>query len=254
MSWNDRYYDAVEFFCWEPQHLGKIRNPDSTLRNPKVAIERLRRIEVTLNHHFDFFFDLAPSALINHIFTMVFLDSVVGKYKFFGRNVESNFDLEVNTTQPDLFFLNEHSIVSIELKIKSKSSVNQALKYAFLGLAADLKQGVDRKHYLAFMAPGKFSNLWLDGFQTVDELKYAMILAASTFQMKSRTIDSDLYRPKFVQLITDMSISFINYRDFSNLLQKELDLIPESSVASETYKKLLQGMIDEIRAPQRDIA
>ena len=62
-SWLETYYTALEFMYWEPQHIGRRKNPDATLDSIATVASRLRKLEVTLNHNLDQFLRLAPGAL-----------------------------------------------------------------------------------------------------------------------------------------------------------------------------------------------
>ena len=62
-NWLDSYYEALEFFYWEPQHIGRKKNVDSEFNTIEKVVKHLRRIEVTLNHNINQFLILAPAAL-----------------------------------------------------------------------------------------------------------------------------------------------------------------------------------------------
>lgn len=75
MNWLDSYYDAVEFFYWEPQHMrASVQAPNGGNALPKFANVRkhLRKMEVTLNHNINQFFLFAPLSLRNDLFKHVF--------------------------------------------------------------------------------------------------------------------------------------------------------------------------------------
>ena len=48
-SWNNEYYDIMNFYYWEPQHLGKIKNPNSKIQSIHDALSHIAKMEVSLN-------------------------------------------------------------------------------------------------------------------------------------------------------------------------------------------------------------
>jgi hypothetical protein len=57
----------MNFYYWEPQHLGKKKNPNSKIQNISDALDHISKMEVSLNHQFNLFFQLIPAALLNSI-------------------------------------------------------------------------------------------------------------------------------------------------------------------------------------------
>jgi len=51
-------------------------------------------------------------------------------------------------------FISEGEVVPIEMKIKSKCSVDQVLKYALLGRAVEIQQKQQKEHYLVLLGSG----------------------------------------------------------------------------------------------------
>ncbi len=79
-GWLDSYYEALEFFYWEPQHPGRKKHATAEFNTlPKVR-KHLRRMEVTLNHNIHQFLALAPRTLRNRFLGL-----------FVGREVDNDF-------------------------------------------------------------------------------------------------------------------------------------------------------------------
>jgi hypothetical protein len=159
LNWIDSYYEALEFFYFEPQHMRRRRHIDPAptagdvrakeqqaaadlaekCSNFDVVKKHLRKMEVTLNHNINQFFYLAPGSLRNKLFERVFpKEPIEGSFTLHGREVETYFG-PTNVMQPDFLFVSEKAIVSIEMKVKSKSSIDQVMKYALLGLVVEKK-------------------------------------------------------------------------------------------------------------------
>jgi hypothetical protein len=60
--------------------------------------------------------------------------------------------------QPDLLFVSNEAVVSMEMKIKAKCSVDQFLKYALLGLKVETTQESRKAHYLMILGQGGLAN------------------------------------------------------------------------------------------------
>ena len=71
-NWLDSYYEALEFFYWEPQHLGLKKNVSNELDTIEKVEKHLRKMEVTLNHNTNQFLLLAPVALRTRLFQECF--------------------------------------------------------------------------------------------------------------------------------------------------------------------------------------
>ena len=141
--WTRGYFDALEFFFWEPQHLGKKKNVESEYDSLAQVLEHLHRIEVTLTHHTDLFLRLAPKSMRNELFRFLFGHTFADPYRYHGRGVETAYGMD-NMSQPDLYFTSPSTVVAIELKIQAKTSIDQLSKYALLGLAEELECGYQR--------------------------------------------------------------------------------------------------------------
>ena len=76
-SWNNEYYDIMNFYYWEPQHLGKIKNPNSKIQSIHDALSHIAKMEVSLNHQFNLFFQLLPSVILNDILYQTLLKKYI---------------------------------------------------------------------------------------------------------------------------------------------------------------------------------
>ena len=101
-GWNSEYYDIVEFYYWEPQHLGKIKNPFTRYRKIQEALSHIQNMEVSLNHQFNIFFMLAPCDFVNGLVKNVFDENINDTLKIMNR-----YDIRelISDTfmQPDIF-------------------------------------------------------------------------------------------------------------------------------------------------------
>lgn len=258
-NWLDSYYEALEFFYWEPHHIRPKTKAAAEFekltklakRSSKVAWvkKHLRDMEVTLNHNLSQFFRLAPNSLPNDLFADVFKHKFDQTLALEDRDVDAKYELR-NSTQPDLLFISESSVVSIEMKIKSKSSLEQILKYALLGLAIEnqdrkSKERYLKKHYLLLLGPGTFSAQFRARFETIDKLRDATIREdlASFLENKPSSL-RDQQRLEGIR--SEMRIQFLGYAGLISFLRSKLPDVTDESPAAEVYRKLIQGLCDEI--------
>lgn len=276
-NWLDSYYEALEFFYWEPQHMRrKLRvSPEheqeykeakrvKSLSKFSLVQTHLREMEVTLNQNIKQFFYLAPDDLRNNLFKEVFGRPFEGSFALCGREIDSAFKLE-NVMQPDFLFVSEQAVVSMEMKIKAKCSIEQVLKYAFLGLKVETIRSPEKEHYLIILGQGKLSNQFKakDHFDTKERLKEQMKKNCQAFVDKRekkdrRFLEENGNAQRFVKIIDDMRIHFWNYQDFSEFLEHEKPPESANSLGGQVCRKLIDGLIEEFRCrkliPQTAVA
>jgi len=196
-SWVDAYYEALDFFFWEPQHLGRKMHAEAKLKSPKDVQAHLRTIEVTLNHQLKQFFAIAPHRVRPRLFEEVLGTAFSKDFSMVGSDYDEAYQLK-SSTQPDFLFVNSAQSVSLELKVHSKSTTKQVLKYALVALAVELSDGVKRTHSLIYLAPNRFPNLWPQKFATPVELRKVLSQEKTLFLSRAKKKFSDIQPPRAV--------------------------------------------------------
>jgi hypothetical protein len=242
-SWIDGYYDTLDFFFWEPQHLGRQRHENAKLKGLKAVQDNVRTLEVTLNHQIKQFLTLAPSSFRNRLFESVLGVPVSGDLNMAGPDVDAMYDLQ-NATQPDFLFTSPHSTFSIEMKIKAKSDLAQVLKYAMLALSVEKRDGKRRTHSLVFLARGPFSKLWRQGYATVDDLRLALEAEKHSFLGRRPAIARQL-EDRYFEIVSSISIGFMTYDTLAGLMSSEIDTT-DSTKGAQVYRNLVGGMVNEL--------
>jgi len=250
-SWLETYYTALEFVYWEPQHLGRKKNPETDLDTLDKVAKRLRHLEVTLNHNIDQFFRLAPSLLRRELFARVFGRTFSNLFIMHGREVDKTFEL-VYAMQPDFLFVSEKEVVSIEMKTGAKSSVSQVLKYALLGLAIELKQKVSLQHYLLLLGPGDFSGLWNEKFKTTADLHDAISNANLPAFLDQQPVRFRSHQEQFAGVVGRLQISWLTYGQLSDFLRAASPAETDLTQGAEVYRKLISGLLGELSARNLD--
>ncbi len=160
-------------YAWAPEDLDHLSNPERETqrkrKSPSQTVERLRKLEVPLNHILAFFFSLAPSSVVIELFTKYASVEDYGEVRLLGRQ-DVERDLCADVTQPDLVFDGEGAFLTMEVKTSSKTKIEQLQKYAYLhALAAEAKPG--RTHELLFLSSYPRSKLFKEQFVGWDEIK-----------------------------------------------------------------------------------
>jgi hypothetical protein len=202
-------------------------------------------MEVTLNHNIKQFFLLAPAAFRNNLFEKVFGRQFKKTFEMQGREVDEEFTL-ANCMQPDFLFISEAEVVSIEMKIKSKCSIDQVLKYALLGRAVEIQQKKEMEHYLALLGSGNITNQFPKGFNSIPEL---------TLVIKNKPLDSFLHNKpeifrqgeqRLQEIVNGMHVQFLNYKELTDILKGATPEQTDQSAGAEVYRNLINGLCHEI--------
>ena len=245
-SWLDSYYEALQFFYWEPQHLGRKKHEKAEFNTASKVLKHLARIEVTLNHNISQFFLLAPNSLRGELFGELFGRPFEHAFTMHGRGVDTTFEL-VNSMQPDFMFTSSAELVSIEMKVGAKSSISQVLKYALLGLAVELRAKAPRRHYLGFLGAGTFRDQWQEKFESTALLRTAVLTAdASTF-LSRQPMRFRAHEERFKAILGELALSFISYEQFAAFLLRAMPSESDGSKGAEVYRKVLSGLLKVLR-------
>ena len=250
-SWVERYYEALCFLYWEPQHLGRKRYEGAGFDTLAKVQEHIRRIEVTLNHIIKQFLSLSPGALRNRVFEFALQRPISGDFMLAGSDVDGDYHLQ-NTNQPDFLFTGNDETVSVEMKIEAKTSINQVLKYALLALAVELHENREMQHSLIFLAKDGFADLWKknESYASVEDLQQALRGEAlkeekiKFFEKQPKNFRD--HAPRFFEIVSSMSIGYLTYGALASLLDDE---IAQSSgrVDAHIYRCLIAGMVGELK-------
>jgi hypothetical protein len=255
-NWLDSYYEALEFFYLEPQHLRRKKQDSAELETLAKVVKKssnqadvarhLRKMEVTLNHNISQFFLLAPDTLRNQLFKEVFARDFGSSFVMHGRGVDADFKL-MNSTQPDFLFVSDAEIVSIEMKVAAKSSVDQVLKYALVGLAVELQQGRPKEHYLALLGPGDLAGQFQERFDSIDKLTDAIAGAdlAAFLRNKPAHFKKQQEEERFSGIVENMRVEFLTYERFAQFLRAAAPPEIDQSPGAQVYRKLIGGLVDE---------
>ena len=240
-TWNKEYYDILDFFYFEPQHLGKAKNTKNPKPYEKVN-HRLRNMEVTLNHQFNLFFQLLPKSLFHLFFTQIIKELSDDDFQFQG---DSQLNIH-GATQPDLFFKGEHSCIAIEMKISAKSSLDQVMKYAMLFHFSQKNDLKAKDNHLIFIGKGNLKNQFKEKFTSTDLIKDNLNTSLIPETTRKGNINLIEQKEDIISVAKAMSITFINYQNIFDLLTLVKDNTDTSSPYFDTVFKLINGLKEEL--------
>lgn len=190
-TWSDGYYNAIKFYFWEPELLGKLtlsqvrkaalaahssaevvkaleNSVDGSPGMEARSFERIKRTEEPFNHQLELFLRLAPTRYFDAMLNAVSEPPFSTRPHVLTRIVQ----LVWRGTQPDVLMLSETEAVAIEVKPPhGKSFDGQLAKYAFLfrNLVAE-RPNLQRKH-LIFLANGRLADITPRKYGSIEEYK-----------------------------------------------------------------------------------
>jgi len=239
--WNDELYELLEFLFWEPQHIGKTKKVNSGYRNWDEVVRHLEKIEVLLNHHFAFFFNLVSQEKKQLILSDLLKISLKDDFQISSTSTR-NFEMIIkNFTQPDLLFEGLKNVVYIEMKLGAKSNCEQLLKYLILHLLYEEKTGKIKTPYLLFLGIGDIKKFFQEKVATIEELKAQLHEYKIPIKKRKGSLDVHAYRDRALKLVDTLHIAYANYDDMAQAIRKQLNLSN-----NETEQKLFKGMIAEL--------
>jgi len=243
--WNNEYYDNLEFYYYEPDHLRKKTDPNLDTQSVQDVVKRLRRIEVSLNHQMNLFFQLAPIIFKNDFFQRCFGVNIDDDWKLVGREIDKLWKIN-GITQPDLFFNGRTTNVAVELKLSSKLSIEQVLKYAYINILEQQYSNSSKQYFLLFMGKGDFENQWVEIFPTIDSMREALPSVRlselpKTWARKLKGLDEEI-----LETANNTEFGFMNYDAFAASLYEYRSNIDLSSPYADTVSELFDGMLEEL--------
>jgi hypothetical protein len=238
-AWPDAYWSALEFYFWEPQHLNRYSPPSpDKKRGLDEVLSRLRAKEVPLNHLFAIFFSLAPPALSARLVEAV-APGLKGSAARLISSPEFRHSNLCDVCQPDLFLLVDERPVFWELKLDSKTSTEQLLKYALLG-------------ELVSREPSPIPVLILVGrtreSRAVDAFWKHLTDASLSIppNVENHARRENITTDQLLAAAQKMPIYRASYSDVRDRLKAELESINSEVESGQTLCKLLQGMIETL--------
>ncbi len=275
MTWNQKYWDALDQLYWTPKYLGlssipqrKWRRENGWICVPEELVnksgplysrgirsadivEHLHRQEEILNHVFDITFAVAGDQIIERLFfhPLGFQDK--GPFESVGREVQTRYGWGAfgNVTQQDGFFASDKSAIGVELKLRASTWPEQIIKYVSLLAWEEQAKGHRDQLGLLFIIPETaIARHWkkcgLDG----PEIDAGFLDHINREKLNRKILDLvETRRDDIASVLDRLTLNVVSWSSFlESLLQieKELD---GSKVGDQTLLRLLRGFTAQLQ-------
>lgn len=244
--WTKYYYDILDFYFWEPQHLGKEKNPDSKYLSYSDIFNHLGKMEVSLNHQLALFFNIIPESILNTLLNTITKQAEKEKYTYDSDKTRKIIEGLNDFTQPDFIFEGTKSLLALEVKLDSTSSMDQLMKYLLLFVLLKKKMKNIKKYNLVFLAKNEFRNVWNDELKDTDEI----LKEFETYEIPDFTakggIDIRPFKKEIRDVVLHATISFVNFTGVSSLLDREKEQLKNKRLG-KGWIKFIEGIQKELR-------
>lgn len=206
-SWPEFAYRFVEHYKWEPQHLG-----------PSTAdfYRKIRSQEVPLNFLFNILLYALPPK------TSRSLLAITGAIPADGPVIRVINAKDTSFTQADVQLESEHERIFIELKIRARTGIEQAQKYAMLHTALAAHDLMRMKPYLLYVTEREFVRHWspatdapADGFALAHRLENGKLSEKLSRNREVRKLE-----PSYRSLCGKLKIGFTTWQNVGDHLAR----------------------------------
>ena len=242
-SWVEQIYDYVEFYYWEPQHLGKQSNKKLSGKESLNRFkEKLRTQEVPLNVLFNLMFTFSPSKLKKNIlscFTNLNFEDV--SIKDFKEACPST-DLK-GVLQPDVTITSKEYSGFIELKINANLHLDQVYKYIYGHAIWKTK-----KPFLFFLTKENLFKQWKpserDELFVGKELNLLSYLKQKSLHKKLGGVDVSPYHLEMKKVINKLELGWADWNKLYSVIYDFKSL--EENSSNEMLQTLLGDFLAEL--------
>jgi hypothetical protein len=165
-----------------------------------------------------------------------------------GREIKQRYGLADNVTQQDGLFVTENSIVGVELKLESKSSADQIMKYAALMVLEEKYLNKSLQLGLMFIVPQKAVSRHWQSVQLETPSINASYLDRLDGERLNRKVAAMLTknRAAFASVLDRLSLSVITWADFWESLASIQQSLDCARCGDQTAFRLLAGLRAQI--------
>ncbi|ESQ90775.1 hypothetical protein ABAC460_08055 [Asticcacaulis sp. AC460] len=228
-----------------------------TLYSRKVQSDHneawLHTQEEILNHFFDLTFAIAPDDLVERILLKPFEFIDLGHFESLGREVRDryNWGYNENVTQQDGLFVSNKTALAVELKLGSKSSRSQIIKYAALLAWEERTNGTKDQLGLLYIVP---ENARMDhwkkcGVADPDNIRF--LLENVDFILPPKISAFLAEEPQLIRSVCDrMKLEVITWHDLRFSLETYRQQLNLQHRGDQTLDKLIAGFLDQLSKHQ----
>ncbi len=249
-GWSRLYFDGIEHLLNFPDWIERLK-ADGSRKSIRSVMNRLETLEAPLHHAVEMFFTLAPRELIARLLDIDRSEAAhlrIVHWQDLERVPTANGGTAslCELCQPDILIEGRNVQVAIEIKARSKSSLEQVLKYAAL---SSLRTRPTATRKLVFLAPNETFAQFFKGRRHAD---------VPSLKEAARQYEDPKLNGKFVRFRTsldevkthldDFQITWKSVRDLRHEIVEELRRASAEapSASGEVYCKLLSGFEMEL--------
>lgn len=274
MTWNDRYWDAISNLYWNPPYLGwskTLKLPSRWAQSESVSVpvseiargahalysrtpmsdgslrQALSNKEEILNHIFSITFSIAGDGVIRKLLLNPANVEDHGPFRSFGKEIGSKNAVAkiYQSSQPDALFVSPVSILAVELKLATRSSVQQIAKYVALMLMIEGEVGIRKNLDLLFIVRHRdvehhWRSMGLSGSSIDVEL---LIEGVTNKRIRDLLIENADKVPNLLSRLQMRVVSWSVLHDDVVALLRTLDC---SDVGQQTIFRLLDGFRSQL--------
>ena len=203
--WPELVYRFVEHYKWEPQHLG----PDTASLYRKV-----RSQEVPLNFLFNILLHALPPRTSRSML------AITGAIQRRGPLLRVRNSKDTSFTQADVQLESENERIFIELKVRARTNLEQAQKYALLHTRLAADDLTHKKPSLLYITERDFRRHWSpakeapsDGRALARSLEHAKLSEKLARNREVRTLE-----PSYRVLCGELRVGFTTWQDVGDHL------------------------------------
>ncbi len=274
MSWTDKYWDLVDQLYWSPQYLGLKSIPRRlwTEDEDRVSIPKamtnsngplyrrvrsgeefwsyVRRQEETFNQIFDLTFAVLPGDVVTEIFSKLTGTDLRQPYECIGRELRTRhfWREHDNITTPDGFFVNEESILAVELKFNAKTSLDQIAKYLLLFVAEEMVLGQRKRLDLLYIFNSDPDSAFKNQVGVNPGLVGEILVDDLLTSVSSKTVKGFLQEnvSAFRNVLGKVNVRCIHWQDFAAAMTS-FSATLQDGPGDRTLKRLIDGLVTEIQ-------
>lgn len=223
-TWIDEYDNVLEVLFWEPQHIG--RQGGSSGKNFDAVRAASHAKEVPLNHLLNYFFRLAPGAMLSRL-----IGSLAPSLTADHLSLRSPTGFRTHDVcQPDIWLSGRDVNVFIELKVKAALTFDQVQRYVIF--AAEVARDPGPIHLVMLSPSGSFPVM-----AQIDGLRQEGLTEA----FAASAVRLDVSREQVRDVIDRLTIHEASFSTLSQALTTALMALG-STEAEESLDKLLFGI------------
>ena len=221
-SWPEFVYRFVEHYRWEPQHLG----PDTTAFYRKV-----RSQEVPLNFLANILLHALPPRMSRSMLAITGAISPRGPLLRVRNSKDTSF------TQADVQLESENERIFVELKVRAKTNLEQAQKYALLHTRLAADDPTRKKPSLLYVTERKFVSHWSPAKEapTNGHALARWLHNAELSEKLARNREVRTLEPSYRALCAELCVGFTTWQDIGDHLARR------SGGASDIAKAFIDG-------------